>query len=312
MLQTTVFISGEIIAKELSLSRTTIWKNINQLNAMGLEIECAKIGYRLAAPLEFYDLSVLEDRLKGSLALSFRLTVVDSVASTNELALQKIVSESAAASDPCLQIVLAEEQTSGRGRLGRHWVSPMAKHIYLSIALKHSGALQLLQGLSICIAIAIQKVLVQASFDSVQLKWPNDILIAGKKVGGILVEIKGESNSGYYVVCGVGLNVHLDQELKHYNAVSLCEFQSIRKQDLVVQLILELWVAIKNLTQDGLAPLCHEFNALHCFHDQVINISGQAELKRAKVIGLSPCGGLLVTAGRKTICLYASEIKQDP
>lgn len=197
--------SGESLATELGVSRTAIWKQLKRAQADGYRIETIKgRGYRLKDQVD----PVLTDELAASLPEALRarcqLEVLETVTSTNALIAQR----GPAPADE-VQVCFANEQTAGRGRRGRVWQSPSGENIYLSLGLGIGGGFQVLDGLSLVVGSAIAGALEQLEVPGVTLKWPNDVLVDGRKLAGVLIELNGELEGRVNVVIGVGLNVHM-------------------------------------------------------------------------------------------------------
>ncbi|MBE9539782.1 MAG: bifunctional biotin--[acetyl-CoA-carboxylase] ligase/biotin operon repressor BirA [Proteobacteria bacterium] len=198
------FHSGQDLANALGVSRTAVWKQLQKLEGLGLAIESVKgRGYRIPGGIELLCESQVRAGLneQGS-ALLTELAVAEAVDSTNAEALRKI-EQGAGAGVVCT----AEQQTAGRGRRGRAWVSPYARNLYLSIVGEFTQGAAALEGLSLAAGVAVARALEKSGVPQVQLKWPNDILLGGAKLGGILLEMVGDAAGSCQVVVGVGVNV---------------------------------------------------------------------------------------------------------
>jgi BirA family biotin operon repressor/biotin-[acetyl-CoA-carboxylase] ligase len=201
------FHSGEQLAATLGMSRTAVWKRLQCLrDALSLELQAVRgRGHRLARPIEFLD----ERQILSGLAPVARrrldaFHVALSMDSTNSAALAHLPRETARA-----RVWLAEHQSAGRGRRGRHWVSVFGSSLYLSLAWRFNRALSELAGLSLVAGIVVAETLQRHGIDEVALKWPNDVLLDGRKLCGVLVEASGESSGPAAAVIGIGLNVNL-------------------------------------------------------------------------------------------------------
>lgn len=212
------YVSGEDISSHLKISRQALWKHIRALRDSGYDI--------MAVPHLGYKLVSCPDRLfvsEVSYGLNTKFTgkniyYFDNLVSTMDIAMQFGIKGAAEGT-----LVLAESQSRGRGRLGREWVSPKYKGIYLSLILRpkilpnQAPVLTLLAAASLCEAIK-----AIADLD-VKIKWPNDILIHDKKLGGILTELNAEMDQVRFVVIGIGLNVNNDKKTLPEGAISLKE-----------------------------------------------------------------------------------------
>ncbi len=195
------YVSGRDIGRRLDVSRTAVWKHVEELRKEGYSIEAStRCGYRLLSSeerLNAWEISQeLGTRVAGSEILYF-----DSLDSTNRYA-GKLASEG------CNEglTVIAGRQTGGRGRLGRSWESPAEKGIYLSIVLKPDIAPVESPILTFAAAVAVEKAIRTTTGIKAGIKWPNDLIIDGRKVCGILLEMNSEADKVNYVILGIGLN----------------------------------------------------------------------------------------------------------
>lgn len=198
------FHSGESLGKALGCSRTAVWKQLQKLESLGLSIESVKgTGYRLASGFELFDIKLINSQLNATASQYLStLEVFKSIESTNKYAREKAERESSSGA-----VVLAEQQSAGRGRRGKTWVSPFAANIYLSIIWDFEQGAQALEGLSLAVGVAVKRALNAQGIEGVQLKWPNDIYVERKKLGGILLEMIGDPAGHCSVIIGVGINV---------------------------------------------------------------------------------------------------------
>src|SRR5258707_15457055 len=202
----TVVVSGARVARQIGVSRSTVWKWVERLRELGVRVKGhPRTGYFLERVPDILTADMLRQRLKGSL-FGKRIYHFFKVDSTNRVAL-----ELGHAGEPEGAVILGEEQTAGRGRAGRGWHSERAVGIYVTLLLRPKLApvqaplLTMMAGLSAHAAIQAQTGLM------VDLKWPNDLLIGGKKVGGILTEMHAEPGQIRFVIVGIGLNGKQDK-----------------------------------------------------------------------------------------------------
>ena len=199
------FISGQDISKRLGVSRTAIWKYMNQIREDGYEIESiSNRGYKLVSFPDILTLEEIEPYLNTNF-IGRNIIHFNSIESTNSIAKKLGDSDEANGS-----VVISEEQTNGRGRLGRSWVSPSHKGIWMSIILKPNlnpvDAVNLTQTAAASVVKAAEELGIKTL-----VKWPNDIVIDNKKVCGILTEMNAELTRINYVVVGMGINVNIDK-----------------------------------------------------------------------------------------------------
>ncbi len=196
-------VSGEMLAATAGVSRAAVWKRINRLKALGYDISGEpRKGYRLLA---VPDKLLPEEILYGLATRRLRGPVhhFDAIASTNDLA-----KELGGRGAPEGTLVVAEAQQAGRGRLGRQWESPPSVGLYVSLLLRPSLPPTEMPQITLTTAVAAVRALKRAAGLTPGIKWPNDLLVDGKKVGGILTEMETESDQIRYLVLGWGLNVN--------------------------------------------------------------------------------------------------------
>jgi len=200
------YVSGEAISDKLGLSRAAVWKHVRALRSRGYRIE--------AAPSRGYRLAEIPDRL-GALEVKPLLNTHDlgqvlhcreELESTSDLA--KELAEQGAAHG---EVVIAEKQTAGRGRRGRTWSSPAGKNLYLSAVLRPQLPPQRAAELTLVASLAVCDACRQAGVDA-GIKWPNDVLVGGRKVAGILTELAAEPDLVHWVVVGIGVNLNAGRD----------------------------------------------------------------------------------------------------
>jgi BirA family transcriptional regulator, biotin operon repressor / biotin---[acetyl-CoA-carboxylase] ligase len=198
----TIVISGARIARETGMSRSTVWRWVERLRELGVRVKGQpRTGYFLEKVPDILTLDMVRKRMKGSL-FGKRVYHFFKTDSTNRVAM-----ELGYADEPEGAVVLAEEQTAGRGRAGRTWHSERGAGLYVTLLLRpklspvQAPLLTMMAGLSAHTAVLAQTGL------SAELKWPNDLLLNGKKLGGILTEMHAEPNAVRFVIVGIGINV---------------------------------------------------------------------------------------------------------
>ncbi len=195
------YLSGEALSRGLNISRAALWKRMNSLRERGFVFKARRgSGYSL---VETPDLSSTEIMARVSGPIGGTVYFYDSLGSTNDRAM-----ELAADGAPHGTVVVAERQSSGRGRLGRKWVSPGGRNLYLSIILRPSVDPRGAGMLPLVCAVAVADALKEATELAPRIKWPNDIQISGRKAGGILCEMRSEPGSVLYAIAGIGVNIN--------------------------------------------------------------------------------------------------------
>ncbi|MGR9106220.1 MAG: bifunctional biotin--[acetyl-CoA-carboxylase] ligase/biotin operon repressor BirA [Gammaproteobacteria bacterium] len=297
------FCSGQWLADELGISRTSIWKKIDGLSSLlGLEIHAVPgRGYRLTRPLELLD----ETRIRNALAVEVQekigaFFIHDRIDSTN-LFLKARSSEAALQGAICL----AESQTAGRGRRGRPWISPFGNNVYLSLAWQYPGEPASLSGLSLAVGVAVVRALSASGVPDLGLKWPNDIVWAGKKLGGILIELSGEAQGPCHVVIGLGLNYKMSPDEGRAIDQDWVDLDTIRptakpgRNSLVAALINEIVPLVSEYDRTGLAPYLAEWRSLDCLLGKEIVLHTGTQEFAGSMAGIDEHGLIrLHTAGR--------------
>ncbi len=199
---TSDYVSGQSICKEFGVSRTAVWKIINQLKEEGYEIEAVqKKGYRLLGIGEVISESELKSRMKTKW-LASEIYYYDEIDSTNTRAKQH-----AEEGCPHGALVAANMQRAGKGSRGRGWQSPPGAAVYMSLVLRPKFLPNKASMVTLVMALAVAKAIEETTSLSCQIKWPNDVIVNKKKVCGILTEMSGEQDYIQYIVIGVGINV---------------------------------------------------------------------------------------------------------
>lgn len=260
------YVSGEALSKNLKVSRTAIWKCINELKREGYSIEASsRKGYRL---MDTPDMLCHDELVTGwdGKVLGTDFIVLDSVDSTNNYA-KKLASEG------CREgtVVLAENQTAGRGRLGREWVSPKGSCIFLSVILKPQIAPSRVPVVTLAAAVSVVKVIEQMTGFRAGIKWPNDVVLGGRKVCGILTEMNSEIDRVNYMVLGVGLNISVQEtdfpEDIRSKAASLLtyarneglSFQVLKRNDIIKMLLSRLEEFYGYIEAENTLPVIEEW-----------------------------------------------------
>jgi BirA family transcriptional regulator, biotin operon repressor / biotin---[acetyl-CoA-carboxylase] ligase len=202
-----VFLSGQHLAELIGCSRTAVWKHIEELRKEGFELEAVRNkGYRILGTPE----KVTADEVRLGLTTNFigrNIHYVESVESTQKIA-HRLASEDA----PEGTVILAEEQLSGRGRMARKWHSPKYTGIWMSMIIRPNIPLSNAPQLTLLSAVAIVQAIEEMTDLIPEIKWPNDILINGKKVTGILTELQAEADRIHSIIIGIGINVNQKKE----------------------------------------------------------------------------------------------------
>lgn len=267
------FHSGVELAHLLGVSKTTIHNKIQEMLALGIEVSAVRgKGYRIFEGLDLLDVPALAQRLPG-INLDIRLKT----ASTNDDCRQRL-----STSGDRLVLCSAELQSAGRGRRGKAWVSPFAKHLYVSLGFTLSLPLSHVSGITLAAGVVVAKLLDDLGVKGVAVKWPNDIWIGGEKVAGILTEVVGDAQGPCSVVIGLGLNVHpVAMKLDKQQGVAFIREHGVHmsRTEILVKLTHALIAMRNTYEREGLAaylPLWQRYDFLRtkrimiALHDRVI------------------------------------------
>ncbi len=309
------FHSGEDLAVELGVTRTAIWKKIQKLNAI-LPVKIISVhskGYKIKNPLTVLNKNRILDYLPAEFHSQLnQLEVLLECTSTNQYLLE------------CLEqnqlkngVVLAETQTQGRGRRGRYWVSPFGSNIYMSLSWQMGISIAEMAGLSLVVAISVAKALQKFGIDDVMLKWPNDVYVDGRKLAGILLELRGESNSPCSAIIGIGVNVNMPEDMADKIDQPWIDMQQLLKKQVnrnkVAAMILnELIPRLQQFNKTGFSGFMNEWEQLDFLAGKVINIEGHMQLSEGVASGVDKQGALLVEYKGQVQALYSGEISIRP
>ncbi|MGD1990596.1 MAG: bifunctional biotin--[acetyl-CoA-carboxylase] ligase/biotin operon repressor BirA [Chromatiales bacterium] len=200
------FHSGESLAALLGVSRTAVWKRMQKISHdTGLEIHAVRgKGYRLALPLELLDADSIAGHISSGLSRGAEVEVHSSLPSTSNHLAERL------GELPDNTLCFAEHQTAGRGRRGRQWISPYGTNLYFSLYRRFPLGMHELAGLSLAVGAVLAETLSQY-VDGISLKWPNDLLIDGRKLAGVLVDVHGLAEGPVDTIIGIGLNLRMSQ-----------------------------------------------------------------------------------------------------
>lgn len=299
LLQDGQFHSGEAIGELLGVSRAAVWKRLQHLEST-LSLEVHRVrgkGYRLASPLSLLN----EDKITAaSVQMGWRVKLLETVDSTNAETLRCLANGAEA---PLL--VLAERQEHGRGRRGRFWVSPFAENIYYSLGLRLEGGAYSLEGLSLSVGLAVLHTLRDAGCVEVGLKWPNDLLVGGRKIAGVLLELAGDPAGACQVVIGIGINVNM---LTEGSNVIDQPWTSLRQQlggivdRTELSLMLGHWLRhyLDVHGRDGFAASLQEWERCHLWQGKEVSLLAGPQRIDGVVLGVDRAGALrLDVAGQE-------------
>lgn len=289
------FVSGEEISKRLEISRTAVWKQVNKLRNAGYEFEAVPHkGYRMIKKPDQLDMVTLMNNLNTKV-MGCRIKVLKSTISTQDDA-RKMAEEGASEGT----LVVAEEQTGGKGRMGRKWFSPYGKGIWMSIILRPQQPLQFTPQLTLLTGVAVCRAIRKITHLDVGIKWPNDILINDRKICGILLESAAEDEVVRYCIAGIGISANLDHEDFPAELQSIgtsLKIQSgvaVDRTVLIASIMEELETLYELYRLNGFQPIASLWEASSVtLHHQVVVNTFQGHIEGI-ARGLDLSGALLV------------------
>lgn len=291
------FHSGSELAARLGLSRTAVWKQIKALDKLGLEVAAVSgKGYRLSQPVELLDQPTIESSFTPLAAEWLgSMEIHHQVSSTNQYLVESVKKGFSRGA-----VCLAEMQTAGKGRSGKQWVSPFGSNIYLSLLWRFGQGPAALSGLSLAVGVAIMRALVKMGVYDAGLKWPNDIFWGNKKLGGILIEVMGETNGPCAAVIGLGLNVYVSVQSGRLISQDWVDLEKIlgtarpSRNALVSQILNELVSILADYEKTGIQPYLEEWRRWDCVCGKQVRLdTGNSEV-RGKVLGITDEGLLII------------------
>lgn len=290
------FYSGKQLALEFGVSRTTIWNYLKNLEKFGIDFHAVKgKGTRLAKPIELLNKQLILEglSLESSKYIS-QLELLTSLPSTSKYLLQKNQSQKLNSGMVCI----AEMQTSGKGRLGRAWVSPFAQNLYISFLWNFKTGIGALSGLSLACGIAVCHALKNIGLNGHALKWPNDILFEESKLAGILVEIQGESQDEYTAIVGIGINCNMTAQEANQIDQPWTDIKKailgkpFSRNALASELIGQVLKVLSAFESEGLKPLLPEWNKYDACKDKNVKIIAGATSSLGVAKGVTELGEL--------------------
>jgi len=212
------YVSGEDLSRELGISRAGVWKHIESLREEGYEIEAfPHLGYKLISIPDRLTEVELRWKLKTDI-IARKIYSYKEIASTNDTAYNLAMHGEKQGS-----VVIAESQTSGRGRMGRIWLSPKSKGAYLSVILRPDILPKEVAGITLLSALSVARAVSEMTNLAAFIKWPNDVLINNQKICGILTEMNAETDKINFVIIGIGININTKKEILPKGATSVAE-----------------------------------------------------------------------------------------
>lgn len=289
------FVSGQDICDKLGVSRTAVWKYVNMLRSEGYEIESVtRKGYRL---LRSPDLITKEEilRVLPEQTLTGDICYYDTIDSTNEAA-----KRAATAGAPDGSLYVADQQTAGKGRRGRNWISPGGEDIFCSLLLRPDLPTECASMLTLVAALAAAAVAEKYSGERCQIKWPNDIVLHDKKICGILTEMGVELGEISYVVIGIGFNINRREIDEEISSMATSLYRETGKETVRARFLADFLIDFLQryhtfLKERTLQPFVEEYNAhlINTGREVRLIREGKELIRTAR--GINESGELLVT-----------------
>ena len=298
--------SGESLADSLGISRTAIWKQVRKLQEQGIHVDTIRgRGYTLGEPMDLLSQEHILAGLSEPLKERIALTTYDRIDSTNT-----DISRRWQKGESGFLVSIADCQEQGRGRRGRTWQSPVGKNLYMSIGLTMSRGFAELEGLSLVAGLALIESLALPDYLKPGLKWPNDLLLDGRKLAGILIELQGELEGAVRVIVGIGLNVHMeasDAVDQPWTSLSLAKpDQPWHRNSLAADVLNRLYQRLATFEREGFGPFGELWNRHDAFRGKVLKATS-GDLSGVGV-GVDEAGNYLLDTGQGLQRISAGEI----
>ena len=307
------FHSGERLGRVLGLSRAGIWNLIRRVEALGLRVfKVRGRGYRLAEALDLFESPELAARSK-KVAPELCVEVLDQCPSTNTVLAQR-----AAAGAPHGTVLVCEHQSAGRGRRGNSWISEVGGSLAFSILWRFPRGAGALGGLSLAVAVGAAKALERLGTEGVEVKWPNDLYCAGRKLGGILIESSGDILGPSTVIVGVGINVRLGARTRKRIGGPATDIASHSeaapsRTAVFVESLESIAGVLARFSREGFAPFRHEWLQRHAWQGRrVALLQAGRRVAEGKVVGVAEDGALMLASVEGIRRFHSGELSLRP
>lgn len=301
--------SGNELARRFGVTRAAVWKRLDELRQAGLPLAAAPgHGYHLELPLELLDADAIRAALPPPLRPRFAdIAVHWDIDSTNS----ELLRGASARRD--LAVCIAEQQSAGRGRRGRHWQSPPLCNVYLSLLKRFDRGMGNLAGLSLAVGVAVARALEQCGARALGLKWPNDVLAGDAKLAGVLVELGGEFLGPCHAVIGVGVNLYLPTAVREAIGQPAADLAGIctplpSRNAVVAALLAELASTLDAFAARGFEALRDAFERRDRLRGRPIALSGADGVRHGIGAGVDARGALLLREGDTIVSFDSAEV----
>jgi len=307
----TIVISGARIARGIGVSRSTVWRWVERLRELGVKVKGhPRTGYFLERVPDILTPDTLRQRLKGNL-FGKRIHHFFRTDSTNRVAL-----DLGHAGEPEGALVIAEEQTAGRGRIGRTWHSERATGIYVTLLLRPKLAPVQAPLLTMMAGLSARTAITESTGLAVDVKWPNDLLVNGKKIGGILTEMHAEPSQVRFIIVGIGINVNQDKFPADIAAVATslraASGKTQSRADILIRLLREFENDYNRFLQEGTASVVKRFEEVSSYaRGKRVQVTNGNETFTGVTAGLAPEGLLRVKPdGGELVTVVAGDVTE--
>jgi BirA family biotin operon repressor/biotin-[acetyl-CoA-carboxylase] ligase len=304
------FHSGEELGRLLGVGRAAVWKLVQSLQPLGLDVYAVRgKGYRLAEPLELLSQEQVRAELDPvAAALLHQLEVIPQIDSTNRYLMER-ARTGTASTDACF----AEHQSAGRGRQGRSWISPFGTNVYMSVLRRFDVGAEALQGLSLAAGVAVTRALLSLGIPELKLKWPNDVVWRERKLGGLLVETAGEPAGPWYVVVGVGLNLSLPESAARLIDQPWADLKTVMperigRNRLAGRLLLHLLRGLEEFSLHGFAAFREEWDHHDLVRERQVCVSGVGSVTHGRACGVDHTGALLLSVDGQILRVLSGDV----
>jgi len=312
--------SGAQLAAALGVSRAAVWKLVGELRAAGVAIDSlSRRGYRLSAPVELLDAARMRAHAcEQGRRLPDELEVHFLIDSTNDHLYAAPPPTPGAA-----RVAFAELQSAGRGRRGRRWIAPFGSGLTFSISWTFAETPADLPALGLALGVAIAKVLSGLGAQRLSLKWPNDLLHDGRKLGGLLTQLRQESGGAATVVAGLGLNLALPDAARNaieavdtpdQPALAVADLagatpQGLPSRNLIAsRLVLGLEDALREFATVGFTGFAHEWAALDALRGAPVRVHQGSERFEGTARGTDRDGALLIESAGRVLRVFSGDV----
>ena len=303
------YVSGQQLCERFHVSRTAVWKVIQQLKEEGYEVEAVKNrGYRIMTIPDVITAEEIRSRLHTNW-MAENCIYLESVDSTNNYA--KRIAEDGT---PSGTLVVADEQTGGKGRRGRAWCTPKGSAIAMTIVLRPDIRPELASMVTLVMGLSVAKAIGSLYPVSVGIKWPNDVVVNGKKICGILTEMSAEMTGIHYLVIGTGINTNVEEFPEEIQSVATSLIKELGEKVNRAELIAACLKYFeeyyeKYIAAGNLAPLKEDYEALLLNRNNKVRVLEPNHEYTGLSLGINEDGELLVEKEDGTVtAVYAGEV----